>query len=81
MMSNSPDPARSRFLILTVMRFAAAILVMLGILLAYDRVSWVDPAISAPLGYVLIAVGIADLLLVVPMLARRWRSEGSEPKP
>lgn len=80
-MTNSPDRARNRFIALTAMRFIAAILVMVGILLVYDRVGWVDPAISGPLGYALIAVGIADLLLIVPMLARRWRSEGSERKP
>lgn len=80
-MNTTPDPARNRFIALTAIRFVAAILVMVGILLVYDRVGWVDPDISAPLGYVLIAVGIADLLLVVPMLARRWRSDGSDRRP
>lgn len=80
-MNHTPDPARNRFIALTAIRFVAAILVMVGILLVYDRVGWVDPAISAPLGYALIAIGIADLLLVVPMLARRWRSDGSDRRP
>jgi hypothetical protein len=80
-MTTHPDPARNRFIILTAIRFLAAFLVMIGILLVFGRIEWISSDISAPLGYALIVVGIADLLLVVPMLARRWRSDGSRREP
>lgn len=80
-MTQPPDPARNRFIILTALRFVAAFLVMFGILLAFGRIDWVGPDLAAPLGYALIVAGIADLLVVVPMLARRWRSDGSKREP
>lgn len=70
-MDNRVDEAtaRNRWMIITVSRFAGAIMAMIGILIVAE-------SIAAPpiVGYVLIAVGLIDVFLVPTYLARKWRS-------
>ena len=73
-MTDTPDPAKARYLILMTLRFTAALMVMIGVVLALGNRDWIDPAIARPLGIVMIVAGFVDLAVVVPMLVRRWRS-------
>ncbi len=70
-----PDPARSRFAILSAVRLTAAIMVGAGIVIAFGEREFVSEAVKMPLGLGLIAIGFIDLLVLVPMLTRRWRSQ------
>ena len=72
----NPDQnlARSRFIALTLLRFSAAILIILGMAVALERIGFIGPDVAKPIGVVLIAIGAFDLLFFVPMLTRRWRS-------
>lgn len=72
--SDPADPARRRFAILSLLRLMAAAMIAVGIVIAAGRIDWVDNAIVLPLGLGLIGVGLADMLLIVPILTRRWRS-------
>ncbi|MEQ1726478.1 MAG: hypothetical protein ABL882_11195 [Sphingopyxis sp.] len=71
-----PDPARARFAVISAARIIAAILIAFGIVVAYGRLDWIDAAIALPLGIGMIAIGIIDMIVVIPMLVRRWRSGG-----
>jgi membrane protein implicated in regulation of membrane protease activity len=71
---SSPDPARARFAILMAVRFSAVLMVMGGMLIASDRFPAIAPPVSQWLGYTMMALGFLELVLVVPMLHRRWRS-------
>lgn len=72
---SEPDPARTRFAILSLLRLVAGLLVLAGIVIANGRIAAIPVDLAQPLGIALAVVGFADLLLVVPLLARRWRSE------
>ncbi len=65
----SDDVARTRFLVINAVRIAGTAMVVIGLLV-------VGRAIPEPIwaGYVMIAVGFADLLIVPQILARKWRS-------
>ena len=69
-MSPEDSRARTRFLIISLLRLMGALMVMFGIVIASERIASLPPA----LGYALIAAGFLDLLLVPRLLARRWRS-------
>lgn len=66
--------ARNRFIALTACRVIAALMVMFGIVIAQGKLDWVGADLAAPLGYGLVIIGFVDLLFIVPMLARKWRS-------
>lgn len=69
-MSRNPDPARSRFLILSLVRLAGAFLMPFGIVIASGRLAgW-----PATLGIVLVAAGAFGFAVAPRLLARRWRS-------
>lgn len=61
--------ARNRFLVISAVRFAGTAMVVIGLLV-------VGGAIPEPTwaGYIMIAVGFADLLIVPQVLASKWRT-------
>lgn len=71
---NTPDPARARFAMLTVLRFVAAAMVVAGALLLSGNIAAIPSEVGIPLGIALMGIGIVDLLVIVPMLVKRWRS-------
>lgn len=73
-MSTDADPARNRFALLSVLRMAAAALIAMGIVVAYGRLDSISADMALPLGLALIAAGLIDIIVVIPMLTRRWRS-------
>lgn len=62
--------ARTRFFILTLLRISGAALMMFGVLVTSGRFTSIPPAA----GYILVAVGFLDFLLMPRLLARRWRT-------
>ena len=65
--------ARNRWMIIQIMRFLGFGTVLVGILLARGVLDLAGES-DRIVGYVLIAVGLADGFLVPLMLARRWRT-------
>lgn len=63
------DPARKRFFTIQAVRLAGVGCVVLGMLIASQRI-----ALPAWVGYVLIANGLLDVLVIPTLLARRWRT-------
>jgi len=63
------DPARNRFFRIQAVRLLGVACVVLGMLIAAGRIEcpvW--------LGYLLIANGLVDVLILPAVLARRWRT-------
>lgn len=70
----SDDPARGRFFTIQAVRLAGVAFVVIGMLIVTRRI--VLPAwLGAPwIGYVLIANGLIDVLVIPTKLARRWKT-------
>jgi len=66
---SEPDPAKHRFFVIQAVRWAGVIMVLLGLLVLRGEIAW-HPAV----GWVLLANGLLDVLVVPAFLARRWRS-------
>ena len=65
------DPAAARFAVIQLMRLSGVAMVVLGIMIAGRELL---PQLPQWAGYLLIAVGLADVFVVPVMLARKWRS-------
>lgn len=65
----SDETARNRWLVIVSARLVGVAMVVLGLL-------GTQGAVGMPMwaAYVLVAAGLADVLLVPTFLARRWRS-------
>lgn len=68
------DPAKSRYIALMALRIMATVMIVGGIILAFGERQWLEPETQRMLGYGLMAVGFFDLLIVIPMVIRRWKS-------
>jgi hypothetical protein len=64
------DPAKTRFLLLGLLRLSGVVLAFLGIAIIMKRL--VEPA--EIIGGVLIAIGALEVLLLPILLVRRWRT-------
>ena len=69
----SDDVAKARWLTIQTARIAGVALVVLGILLARDVIDFAGET-NHLIGYVFIAVGLADAFIVPQVLARKWRT-------
>lgn len=67
--------APARFAILSVLRVLAAAMIVGGILIAFGDNQWFGEDLRLPVGLALIGIGLVDMLWMVPMLTRRWRSQ------
>lgn len=68
------DPAKSRYIALMALRIMATVMIVGGIILAFGERQWLEPETQRILGYGLMAVGFFDLLIVIPIVIRRWKS-------
>jgi len=64
-----PDPARSRFIAIQAIRWSGLALVLLGLMVIYQRI---DLPIEA--GYALFVVGVLDALIMPTVLTKLWKS-------
>jgi drug/metabolite transporter (DMT)-like permease len=62
--------ARNRFLAISLLRIAGALLVMFGVVIAAGRL----PEVPRVVGIIAVLVGALDFALVPLLLARRWRT-------
>ena len=65
------DPAKARFVAITLIRMSGAVLVLLGILITERRINlpWI-------VGAVFCVVGFFDVFVMPRVLARRWKTKG-----
>lgn len=77
----APDPARARFAVLMAVRFSAVLMVLGGMLISSNRFPSIEPPFAQYFGYTLMALGFLELVIVVPMLHRRWRSNPADRQP
>ena len=63
------DPAKARFLMIQATRIAGVAMAIVGLLVIAGKVNL--PPVA---GYVLIAVGLIDAMIVPLVLSRKWRS-------
>ena len=69
----SGDPAVARWAAIQLTRLLGVAMTVAGILIVVRRLPALD-FVPPPLGYLLVAVGLADFFVVPLLLARRWRS-------
>lgn len=69
-MAEPKDPARARFMALTLIRWTGVGLVLLGMLINAGRIA--APTI---VGVVLVAVGLFDAFVMPVILTRRWKTK------
>lgn len=72
-MSDAPDPAMGRFMVIQGVRLMGALVALAGIAVLTHRFAMFDGMPEA-VGYVLLVIGIADFLVIPQVLARKWRS-------
>ena len=71
-LSGAPEPSpleKKRFMAIQLIRLMGAALVLLGVLIAGGKID-LPPLV----GYVLVLVGLVDLIVMPLVLARRWRT-------
>jgi hypothetical protein len=73
-MTTTRDPAQARYLALALMRVLAALMIVGGMVLAFGERTWFDAETDKIAGYALMALGFFDLLVLMPILIRRWKS-------
>lgn len=77
------DPAMARYFAMTATRIAASVLMVFGIIVLAGNNRWIDQMIGQTgaqiLGFACVIAGMLVLVLVLPRLARRWRSEPPAP--
>ena len=75
-----PSPAtqqqsRRRFIALSAWRFAGAFGIILGLVVNAGRIGWIAPGVAGPLGIAMVVAGAIIMIVVIPTLLRRWRSQ------
>ena len=65
------DPAKARFLAISLIRVSGAVFVLLGLMITERRIAlpWI-------VGAILVAVGFFDVFVMPKVLARRWKTPG-----
>jgi hypothetical protein len=71
-MTPEDELARKRFMVLQLIRWGGVALVLLGVAVLAGKLAWPQAA-----GYVLVVLGAIDVLLLPPLIARRWRTPRS----
>ena len=68
----SEDQARNRWASIQLLRLSGAALAVVGLLIEGDAIR-----LAHVVGYVFLAVGLLDVFVVPPLLARKWRTPPS----
>lgn len=63
------DPAKSRFIAITLIRMSGAVFVLLGVMITEGKIH-----LPWAVGAVLAVVGFFDVFAMPKILARRWRT-------
>lgn len=73
-MTPEDSRARSRFFVIGAVRLAGAITIALAVAISYGRIEGIPNAV----GFVLLAVGIIEMIIVPQALVARWKSPPAE---
>lgn len=68
---NHEDQAKQRFLILSLIRLSATALAVVGLLIVAGKID-----IPRPAGIAFTILGLLELFLLPPFLARKWKTPG-----
>lgn len=68
---NEKDPAAGRFAAIQITRLIGVACVVLGIVIATNRIL---PDLPDWAGYILIANGLVDVFVIPQILIRKWRT-------
>jgi protein-S-isoprenylcysteine O-methyltransferase Ste14 len=68
------DRARLRFFLIGLVRLGGAFVVLLGVMMMLQRVSWVQGATARYAGFVLSVAGLFVFAILTRLMARRWAS-------
>ena len=63
--------ARTRVMVISLARLSGLVLVALGVIVLAGTLDW--PRIA---GYVLLAVGVVETIVIPQILVKKWRSGG-----
>lgn len=63
------DPAKGRFIVMQLVRLSGVALVMFGLAITVGRTD-----LPAPLGIVMVLIGLFEVLALPIILSRRWKS-------
>jgi hypothetical protein len=64
------DLAKQRFMVLNLIRISGVVMALFGLLVMVGKID-ILPVWS---GYILFVVGMIEMLIVPPILARSWKS-------
>lgn len=67
--ANRKDPAKARFIAITLIRMSGAVFVLLGLLITEQRI-----ALPWAVGLILTLVGFFDVFVMPKILARKWKT-------
>lgn len=73
-MSPEDRKARTRFFIIGAARLAGAITIALAVAVSYGRIDGIPNSV----GYVLLVLGIVEMIVLPQVLVARWKSPPTE---
>ncbi len=68
------DPAAARYLLLALVRLSGSAIIVLGVILLAGGIGAIDPAHARIAGVICVIIGMLEMTILIPLLARRWRS-------
>ena len=75
MTARQPDPAAARWAVIQIVRAIGVATLLAGVLHTAGRIPLLAD-VPRWFGYVLVAIGFAEVFLLTRLLAQRWRSPG-----
>ena len=75
MTERQPDPAAAHWAVIQIVRVVGVATLLAGVLHTAGRISLLAD-VPRWFGYVLVAIGFAEVFLLTRLLAQRWRSSG-----
>ena len=75
MSEREPDPAAARWAVIQIVRAIGVATLLAGVLHTAGRIPLLAD-VPRWFGYVLVAIGFAEVFLLTRLLAQRWRSPG-----
>ena len=78
---NTPDPARGRFFAISGLRLTAAMIIAVGFIILFSPMVDFEAGTRKLIGFGLVIIGLFEMLVVIPFLIRRWRTQPEGRRP
>ena len=78
---NTPDPARGRFFAISGLRLTAAMIIAVGFIILFSPMVDFEAGTRKLIGFGLVIIGLFEMLVVIPFLIRRWRTQPKGRRP